>query len=235
MFAEVTNVDESKRVVLVPHLNGIEPECEDALRTLQESSITVLRRRGSSQIDVARNEMFSDALHDGYESIMFIDADIGFEPSDAIRLLNHETPVISGVYVKKGRRDIASVFADGIESIRFGPEATSLYPLKYAATGFLRVRATVLRQMIETLKLPLCNLKWGRGVWPFFQPVIVPLAEGGFHYLGEDWAFSHRLSQIGVTPFADTSFRLWHYGSYGYSWEDAGSDHHRYQTYDYHL
>jgi hypothetical protein len=51
-------------VVLTPHLNGIEPECEKALQQLEQSGVRVVRRGGSSQIDVARNEMLSDALHD---------------------------------------------------------------------------------------------------------------------------------------------------------------------------
>lgn len=88
--------------------------------------------------------------------------------------------------------------------------------------------------MIEELSLPLCNTKWGRGAWPFFQPIWVPDGDGGQHYLGEDWSFSHRLSQIGVTPMADTSIRLWHYGKYGYGWEDAGEDRARFPSYRYH-
>ncbi|MFO0954195.1 MAG: hypothetical protein U0835_24170 [Isosphaeraceae bacterium] len=176
--------------------------------------------------------MISDALHEGFESILFVDSDIGFDAADAIRLMERPEPVVSAVYAKKGPRELASVFADGTKNVLFGPEATSLYPLKYAATGFLRIRAEVLRKMIERLRMPLCNTQWGRGVWPFFMPCYVPAEEGRFHYLGEDWAFSHRLGLIGVTPMADTSIRLYHYGPYGYSWEEVGSERPRYQTYN---
>ena len=109
-------------------------------------------------------------------------------------------------------------------------EAGGLYPLRYAATGFLRLRVEVLRRMIAELGLPLCNARWGRGEWPFFQPTIVP-DPNGHHYLGEDWAFSHRLGQIGVVPLADTSIRLWHYGRYSYGWEDVGAEHPRCRSY----
>jgi hypothetical protein len=222
-------------VVLVPHLNGIEWECEQALRELERAGVRVTRRGGCSAIDVARNEMLSTALHEEAEAILFIDSDIGFDPQDALCLLARPEAVVSGVYAKKGVRGLASTFADGIEEILFGPEAPGLYPLKYAATGFLRLRAGVLRRMIAELELPLCNTHWARGVWPFFQPVIVPQGPGKMHYLGEDWAFSHRLSQIGVTPLTDTSFRLWHWGRYGFSWEDAGNTVHRYHSYSYRL
>jgi hypothetical protein len=225
----------AKYVVLVPHLNGIEWECEQALRRLEQAGVRVVRRGGCSAIDAARNELISDALHDGATAMLFIDADIGFDPADALRLLARPEPVISGVYPKKGMRELASAFAPGVKEVLFGPDAVGPYPLKYAATGFLRVRAGVLRRMIADLRLPLCNTHWGRGLWPFFQPLIVPHGPDKWHYLGEDWSFSHRLGQIGVTPLADTSIRLWHWGNYGFGWEDAGRTVDRFRSYTYHL
>jgi hypothetical protein len=221
-------------VVLVPYMNTIEWECEQALRQLEQAGVRVVRRGGCSAIDVARNDMISEALHNEAEAILFIDSDIGFEPQDALRLLARPEPVVSGVYAKKGTRELATIFA-GVKEVAFGPDAPGPYPLLYAATGFLRVRAGVLRRMIAELKMPLCNTNWGRGVWPFFQPLIVPHGEGKWHYLGEDWAFSYRLAKIGVTPLADTSIRLWHWGRYGFGWEDAGSTVQRYRSYTYTL
>lgn len=219
--------------VLVPHVNGIEMECEQALRVLEAVGVRVVRRSGCLAIDVARNEMVSAALHDEAESILLIDADIGFDPGDALRLLARPEPVVSGVCVKKGMRERASVFAEGVKEVLLGPETVGLYPLKYVGTGFLRLRAAVLRQMITELRLPLCNTHFGQGVWPFFLPLIVPHGSGQWHYLAEGWAFSHRLAQIGATPLADTSFRLWHWGRYGFSWEDAGNTVNRFRSYKY--
>jgi hypothetical protein len=85
--------------------------------------------------------------------------------------------------------------------------------------------------MIAELDLPLCNRDWGRGSWPFFLPLVVDRPTGNPHYLGEDWAFSHRLRQIGVTPLADASIRLWHHGRYAFGWEDAGTDRPRHSSY----
>jgi glycosyltransferase involved in cell wall biosynthesis len=220
----------ARAVVLVPYLGEIEPECEQSLRGLERAGVRVVRSGGNSAIDVARNRLASQALHDGAEAILFVDSDIGFDPLDALRLLARPEPVVSGVYAKKGRREFASIFAEGVEEVVFGAHAFGLYPLKYAATGFLRIKAMVLRRLIEELDLPHCNTHWGRGDWPFFQPAVVPQGDGRRHYLGEDWAFSHRLAQIGLTPMADTSIRLWHYGRYGYGWEDVGIEAKRYAT-----
>jgi hypothetical protein len=90
----------------------------------------------------------------------------------------------------------------------------------YAPTGFLRIRAEVLRRMIEELDLPECH--WGsiKGIYPFFLPLCVPDGRGGMRYLTEDFAFSHRLAQIGITPMADTTVKLFHYKKYGFSYDD---------------
>ncbi|MFO0865022.1 MAG: hypothetical protein U0744_10285 [Gemmataceae bacterium] len=221
--------------VFVPHLNGIEWECESELRNLEAAGVRVVRRRGSSQIDLVRAELFSEALHDGIESLLFIDADIGFDAHDALRLLARPEDAVSGVIAKKGVRGLASRFDADVKQIVFGPDAPGLYPLAYAGTGFFRVHAPVLRRMIEELQLPLCNTQWGRGVWPFVLPILLPQEDGKIHYLGEDWSFCNRLKDIGVTPLADTTIRLWHWGRYPYGWEDAGSDAKRFRSYTFQL
>jgi hypothetical protein len=50
-------------------------------------------------------------------------------------------------------------------------------------------------------------------------------------YLPEDYAFCERARQCGYQIMADTAIRLWHHGSYGYTWEDAGKDKPRYETF----
>jgi glycosyltransferase involved in cell wall biosynthesis len=219
-------------VVLVPFLSTIEPDCERPLHRLEQAGVHVVRCRGSSAIDLARNTLASEALHRGCEAILFVDADIAFEPDDALHLLARPEPVVAGIYPKKRSRELASAFTDEVDEVVFGPAVPGLYPLEYAAAGFLRIRTDVLRRMIEKLELPLCNggAGPGGGFWPFFLPMVRPCA-GGAHYLGEDWAFCHRLRQIGLTPMADTSFRLQHIGPYGYSWEDTSPSMLRYERY----
>ena len=220
-FAEKVAVDvRSKWAVLVPFLNSIEFDCEQALDQLESKGVQVVRGRGGSAIDIARNILASESLRRGFECILFIDADIKFNYQDALRLLARPEPVISGVYPKKGLPEFASVFSDGLEEVTFGQSGCGAYPLAFAAAGFLRIRCVVLQQMIDMLNLPLCNAEWSGGFWPFFQPMIEPRDGMSDHYLGEDWAFCSRLKKIGITPLADTSFRLFHIGTYDFTWEN---------------
>ncbi len=214
-----TAIAAEKPVVLVPHYSPVEKECEKGLSAIGKAGVAV-RKASFSAIDLLRNVMLSDALRDGFNVFLFIDSDIGFELEDALKLLARPEPVVAGVYMKKGLRDYSGVFARGVKQVVFGPAAPALYPMLYASTGFLRIRAAVLRKMIDELKLPQCH--WGeiKGIYPFFLPLCVPDERGGTRYLTEDYSFSHRLGQIGITPMADTSIRLFHYGKYGYNFTD---------------
>ena len=210
-----------KPVVLVPYYSAIEKECEEGLRSLVRSGVA-LSRFSLSAIDLLRSAMLSHALREGFDAMLFIDADIGFDPVDALRLLARPEPVVAGIYVHNKGRDFAGTFAQGVTKVVFGPAAPGLYPMLYAPTGFLRIRADVLRRMIDELKLPECH--WGsiKGIYPFFPaaPLCVSDGRGGTRYLTEDYSFSHRLSQIGITPMADTTIKLFHYKKYGFSYDD---------------
>jgi glycosyltransferase involved in cell wall biosynthesis len=208
-----------KPVVLVPHYGPVERECDDGLRQLERHGVKV--RRGTfPAIDLLRNVMLSQALHDGFDRFLFIDSDIGFHPEDALRLLASAEPVIAAIYMKKGKKDFSGVFAKGTTKVVFGPGAPGLYPMLYASGGFLRIRGDVLDRMIKELSLPECHFGAIKRIYPFFLPLTVPDGRGGTRYLTEDYSFSHRLRQIGVTPMADTSIKLTHYGKYGFSYED---------------
>jgi len=223
--------DPCKCGVLVPAAVQIEPACEAALAELARGGYTVRRVYGYAAIDQARNDMATDALADGFEETMWIDADISFDPRAVDQLRASQLPIVCGIYARKGRRALACHALPGTEQLVFGVGG-GLVELRYAGTGFLFVRRQVYIDMQARLGLPVCNQRFGRATIPFFQPMVVPDGEGHW-YLPEDFAFCERARQCGFKIMADTTIRLWHHGSYGYSWEDAGIDHARYGTFYY--
>jgi hypothetical protein len=208
-----------KPVVLVPHYGPVEKECDDGLRKLEHAGVKVMRGTFPA-IDLLRNVMLSEAMHAGFDRFLFIDSDIGFKPEDALKLLGSAEPVVAAVYMKKGVKDFSGVFAKGITKVVFGRDAPGLYPMLYASGGFLRIRRDVLERMIAELGLPECHFGATKRIYPFFLPLAVPDGRGRMRYLTEDYSFSHRLHQIGVTPMADTTIKLTHFGRYGYTYED---------------
>lgn len=243
-------------VVLVPAFMTPVPRCEEALRELERRGYPVRRVRGFSAIDQGRNQMVSDALHDGFAETMWIDPDIVFEASAVDRLRAHNLPLVTGLYPQPGARAVACHLLPQTRTLVFGTGG-GLIEIRYAGAGFLHVRREAYEQIRTHHHLPLCNTRFGRGVWPFFMPLVVhepppdALPDAGTHarpaetapppaapsprYLTEDYAFCHRARQAGLTILADTTIRLGRMGSYAYGWEDAGSDPPRYETFHYHV
>jgi hypothetical protein len=219
-------VEKQRCVILVPHTGVIEPECEKSLVELEERRFEV-RRRSLGTIDFARSIMASDAVRDGFEQVMWIDSDIGFDPDDVLKLSAQPLPVCSGIYPKKGGRAIASNLLPGSAQVVFGREG-GVIEIAYAAAGFLCIHRDVFLALQETL--PLCNETFDAPFHPFFMP-MVGSDKGKPWYLGEDFAFCERARRAGFKIYADTSIRLHHYGRYAYSWEDAGGVLPRHETY----
>lgn len=199
---------EDRVVVFVPHWGEIGWECEQALRRLEDAGARVVRREVRTDLAAALDELLSEALHDGDEEIVLVDPDAAFDHLDVLRLVARPEPAIAGIGGAWGDgRRVA--FDPSVSEVRAGPGAPGLYPLLYADAPILRLRSGALRRMIAGSGLPLCDADRGRGLWPFFQPMIIPLSGGEGHRLLRSMeAFFHRIHRAGITPLADTSGRL---------------------------
>lgn len=244
-----------KCVVLVPVGSSIEPACEEGLRELEQRGYPVRRVRGFSAIDQGRCQLATDALADGFDETMWIDSDIGFNPDAVERLRSHNLPFTVALYPQKGRRALACHAVPGTKEIVFGVEGR-LIPVRYAGTGFMHVRRTVYETIQHKLQLPTCNSRFGKPLVPWFLPLVIrehwaegttlPGAEMAVStagavtplthwYLAEDFAFCERARRCGIELTADTTIRLNHFGSYGYTWENAGRIDERFESFKFHL
>jgi hypothetical protein len=226
-------LDPARCVVLVPYTGSIHPPCEKALHELEAHGYPVWRVSGYAAIDQGRNQLATDALLHGFEETMWIDSDIEFNAASVDQLRAHGLPISCGIYPQKGRRALACHVLPGTPKVTFGQDG-GLLELKYGATGFLHVRREVYLKMQHRLALPLANERFGSPMVPFFYPMLHPIEDGTW-YLAEDYAFCERARQCGYRIVADTTIRLWHLGSYGYSWEDSGLERERNATFTLHL
>lgn len=212
----------ARSIVLVPFHSYIEPDVDVCLKQLDRLRPGLVKTfKGSSAIDLTRCLCASKALADGFDQLLFVDADVMFDPVDAVRLLCLSDPVVAGVYASKkmGNGRLNVHFDPAIGKVHFGPKADRLYPALKVGAGFLRIKTDVLDRMRAQLQLPLCRMAEDYG-WPFFMPFHGP--EGGEQrYYAEDYAFCKRLEACGIPLMIDTSFRLYHIGGYAYGWEEA--------------
>jgi SAM-dependent methyltransferase len=220
-------------VILVPVSGAIDPSCEESLRELEGHGYPVWRVRGYSAIDAARNQLATDALAQGFEELMWIDADVAFDAGDVDKLRRHDLPLVCGIYPKKSRRQLACAFLPQTRQLVFGVQG-GLIEILYGGFGFILTRRSVYETMQRQLNLPVCNRRFQENMVPYFAPLVVGEGEQAW-YLGEDYAFCERARCCGFRIMADTSLRLWHVGSYRYGWEDAGRGAQRFSDYTFHI
>ncbi len=218
-------LDPRRCVILVPFAGQIYPHCERALKELERRGYPVWRVGGYAAIDQGRNQMATDALRDGFEETMWVDADIDFHPDTIDRVRSHNLPIVCGIYPQKGKRAIACHILPGTPQIVFG-QGGGLVEVRYCATGFMHVRRAVYERIQQRLALPVCNERFGEPMVPFFQPMLHQCDDGHW-YLAEDYAFCQRARECGFAIVADTTIRLWHVGTYAFGWEDAGIERQR--------
>jgi glycosyltransferase involved in cell wall biosynthesis len=220
-------------VILVPTGGASDPPCEDGLRELERRGYPVWRVGGFPQIDVARNQMATDALCRGFDELMWIDTNVVFDPNDVEKLRSHNLPLVCGLYAKESRREFACAFFSETRELPFGSNG-KLMEILFCGFGFVLTRRGVYEMMQQHMQLPVCNLRFGSPLVPFFAPLVLNDEEGAW-YLTEDYAFCARARNCGFRVMADTTIRLWHAGAYRFGWEDADGAKERFADYTYHL
>lgn len=218
----VSPMDPQRCCVLVPCSSHIHHQTESILRELEELGYPVRRKFGVSLLDQARSRMATQAIIEGFEETLWIDADMVFDVEAVERIRFHHQPIVAGLYSKRGGQAFTSAFMPPTEDVTLG-EQGGMMELNYAATGFLRVKREAYITIQRNQRLPVCNEMFGNApVIPFFEPMTIEHEES--HWcLGEDYSFSERARRAGLKIFADTTLRLWHVGDYCYGWEDVGN------------
>ena len=241
----------SSCVVLTPVGSHIEPQTEESLRELERRGYPVWRSFGCSAIDFARSRLATQALSQGFAETLWIDSDIVFDPDDVDRMrsatfsdiraaggtgADDSTPaegqplIVTAVYAKKGLRELAlQLYASQGETLQFGVEAPFRKAI-YAPGGMLLVRHKAYERIAQKCELPHCTSNDPFGVIPFFMPMIIKEGDQSI-YLCEDFAFSRRARDAGLDIWVDMRMRLYHLGSYPFSWEDAGAPVERFLSY----
>jgi len=226
-------VDPLKRcVILVPVGSHIEPSCEAGLDELERMGYPVWRKWGYSDISRGRSEMATEALAEGFDELMWIDADTEFHPEAVNHLRAYQLPIVGGICAIKNERRLACTTMDGDSEIVFG-EQGALKELTFLGTGFLLTRREVYEKIQKSFELPVC-IGGKHGLIPFFMPMVVPEPRTGrLQYLSEGYSFCERARQCGFKIMADTRIRVGHIGRKSYFWEEAGSPVVRYKTFRY--
>lgn len=184
--------------------------------TIQVSSLC-----GCSVVTRARNMIADEFLKSDCDSLLFIDADMTFEPESVVRLLafNQEKPIIAGAYEARKSGKVYILALDHDEDGNILMDDMGLVKATRVATGFMMIQ----RQVFETLakKHPEWyhkDVNSDNMLYSFFDFLVTP--EG---YIGEDFLFCQRAIDAGFTCWIDPTIKLGHMGIHEYQ-SDFGND-----------
>lgn len=208
--------------------------CALLLETASQNVRVQLELLGrESLITRGRNALVAKFLDDPEAThFMFIDADIGFEPAQVLRMLAFDKDVVAGMYpLKEIGWDVAAVTrvqkGEPLDHapLRFvgvaceGNEKESedgFVTGSYAGAGFLLVKRCVFTRMTESypfLRYSAAHTTAAPSLsanqYAFFDCMI---DEATGEYLSEDYAFCQRWRALGGKIWLDTRSVLAHIG-----------------------
>jgi hypothetical protein len=202
------------------------------MRRYGEVNLSVRFKDGDALITRARASLIAQFLDDpGATHLLFIDADIGFEPEQVLRLVQCGADMCAAVYpiklidwervkstIETARPNPAAAalrYVFEVDDTNAVTERSGFVRVRYAGTGFLMIRRAALEKM--RARYPQLQYKRDHSLdaatasdnrFALFECMI---AEDGT-YLSEDFAFCKRWTDMGGEIWADLNSRLNHVG-----------------------
>ena len=158
-----------------------------------------------SNVNRARNTCASKFLSGDATHLMFVDADIKFNPTDVVKLLTHDKDIVGGIYPQKTLPPKMVV-----NTIDNGKREGNLIEVGTIGTGFMLIKRTVFEKLIEEGATPYNDQMEliNNNQYDFFQCTI----DSRGTYLTEDWSFCRRWRQVGGEVWVDLDIALEHVG-----------------------
>jgi len=184
--------------------------------TTSESLITRARS------NIADIFMRSDCSH-----LMFIDADIGFQPQDVFKLLEHNLDLVCGGYPAKlfDWNSIHQAALNGVppqdlkkyaspfiyNRIDMSPQIGDLIEVKESGTGFMMIKREVFEKLSSVVATYTSNQfdNSGKLNKEYFSTMI----DDGI-LISEDYFFCRKWRSIGGKIYVDKTIKLNHIGTH---------------------
>jgi hypothetical protein len=180
---------------------------------------TVETMTNESLISRARNTLTAKFLNtEGSTHLMFIDADIGWEPWHLLALLNHDKDVVGGLYPMKTLP--VKWCVNGIPGAR-EDDPSGLVEVTKTGTGFLLMK----RHVFEKLNThpAVKQYKNDIGLDPMYDQYLKTYFDTAVRqnrYYSEDWTFCENWRDLGGRIWMDKRVLLRHSGSYVFCMEN---------------
>jgi hypothetical protein len=179
---------------------------------------TVETMTNESLISRARNTLTAKFLHTKESThLMFIDADIGWEPWHLLVMLNHDKDVVGGLYPMKSLP--VKWCVNGIPGAEQN-DPSGLIEVTKTGTGFLLMKRHVFEKLnAHPAVKPFTN---DIGLDPALNPYMKTYFDTAVRenrYYSEDWTFCENWRDIGGQVWVDKRVLLKHTGTYVFDYQ----------------
>jgi len=159
---------------------------------------------GNCHVDDSRNTVVAEFLASDCSELVFLDADVSWEPEHLVKLCNFDCDIVGGVYPYRREGDKDRLPFRGKAGC--AEPKDGLLEVEGLPTGFMRIKRHVLERMALTAKK---FRKAGNTI-----PVIFERAYHSDGRLGGDIGFCLRWVEMGGRVFAAADLRLGHVGKH---------------------
>lgn len=146
--------------------------------------------------------------------LMWVDADIKWDPEAVLRMALYDAGVVCGLYPMKG---IPIRYV--LNALPGGRRVGALMEVSTSGTGFMLIKREVIEKLIaampETKYKDSLNL--GEQYEPHMYALFDTMIDENGHYLSEDWTFCKRVREkLNIPIWVDTDIKLDHMGAYNF-------------------
>ena len=213
----------------IPNFDNKNPQHQQALAqnlALHTFDIGFYTLAGESLIQRGRNHIAQIALTQGWDKLMFIDADAGWTWPQLHKIITSPHPITAGVcplkiypislnflpfqqdeiYFKNAERSL-----EGMKKMAANA-GSPLVKVPFVGTAFLCIDRSVLQALAETAdhyKYPNPGTGESESHWDFFKVESIKDT-----FLSEDWGFCHRAREAGFDVYIDTDVIITHTGNH---------------------
>ena len=164
-----------------------------------------------SIITMARNALVHEFLKTDATELLFIDADVIATADDMLRLMAQSKDITTGAYPRRAKDQnfFADLYFDANGDLEFDG---SLMRVERAPTGFMLIQRHVIEQMV------FAHPEWTYEKSPTEKmSAVFDFAIVDGKYVGEDYLFCDRATQMGFKVYIDVDISLPHVGSNEFS------------------
>lgn len=164
---------------------------------------------GDCHVDDARNRLVRDFLETDCTDLVFIDADLRWEPSDLVKLLKYDRDVVGSTYPFKADDAGYPVALMGGEAVADEDGLLEVYALP---TGFLRIK----RHVLQTLADKAVKFHPKSDERSDFSLIFERQVHNG-NRRGGDYAFCNKWRELGGKIHFAPEFEFEHFGEHSWT------------------